>query len=558
MIVRYNIAYWVLLVVHTSLCAQGGRTIGLVSIDHERSFAGYNLFYPYNQPHVYLLDVCGQIVHSWPGTPQTQPGNAARLLPNGNLVKGVRRNASIGDPIWRGGGGETIEIRSWHNDLLWSFTLNNDTARLHHDFDIMPNGNILLIAWEVKSREEAIAAGRDPALLLGNTLWPDMIFEIDPHTDSIVWKWHAWDHLVQEFDPDKSNYGSVRDNPGRIDINHIFVGGVADWLHLNCVSYHPEFDLIAISSPHFSEAWIIDHSTTTEEAAGHTGGRWGRGGDLLFRWGNPQVYGQGNAGDQRLFFPHDVRWIFNVPEDHPHYGSLGVFNNRVHPQYSSVNIFTPVYDTSTYEFVKHNNRWLPENFDVSVTHPEMHKLYSPSLSSFQVLPNGNYLILAGGIGYAFELTPHDREIVWEYVNPLQNGSPAVQGTQVFNNHVFRFQRYAIDDPAFDGKDLSPKGFIELNPDTAYCTLVTSSAGGTEQLGSDWSVYPNPVNRGENVVIDVHHRQGASVTLYSIVGVPVQQFEIFPGHNQISMRGINPGVYVMRATGRHSALLFIVQ
>ena len=37
------------------------------------------------------------------------------------------------------------------------------------------------------------------------------------------------------------------------------------------------------------------------ERVRHTGGRFGKGGDLLYRWGNPQAYGAGTAADQRLF-----------------------------------------------------------------------------------------------------------------------------------------------------------------------------------------------------------------------------------------------------------------
>ncbi len=66
--------------------------------------------------------------------------------------------------------------------------------------------------------------------------------------------------------------------------------GIADWLHTNSVDYNEEFDQIVVSVRHFSEIWVIDHSTTTAEAAGHSGGNSGKGGDLLYRWGNPEAY----------------------------------------------------------------------------------------------------------------------------------------------------------------------------------------------------------------------------------------------------------------------------
>ena len=67
---------------------------------------------------------------------------------------------------------------------------------------------------------------------------------------------------------------------------------------MNSVAYHPELDQIVLSVLGFSEIWIIDHGTTTAEAAGHTGGRSGKGGDLLYRWGNPRAYRAGSAVDQ--------------------------------------------------------------------------------------------------------------------------------------------------------------------------------------------------------------------------------------------------------------------
>jgi len=58
-----------------------------------------------------------------------------------------------------------------------------------------------------------------------------------------------------------------------------------------------------------NEIYVIDHSTTPYESIGNSGGRYGKGGDYLFRWGNPANYGRGSQEDQKLFRQHDVQWI---------------------------------------------------------------------------------------------------------------------------------------------------------------------------------------------------------------------------------------------------------
>ncbi len=78
-----------------------------------------------------------------------------------------------------------------------------------------------------------------------------------------------------------------------------------DWTHVNAVAYDADLDQILLTVRAFSEFWIIDHSTTSAEVRGHAGGRSGMGGDLLYRWGNPQAYRAGTKLDQRLFSPHD-------------------------------------------------------------------------------------------------------------------------------------------------------------------------------------------------------------------------------------------------------------
>ena len=201
------------------------NTVGLISYNQNKAYDGYNIIYQHNQPNVTLLNNCGEVVHTWEGDPDTRPGNTAYLLEDGRLIKTLRPAAVAGNPIWAGGGGATVEIRDWDNNLEWSFTLNDSMRRLHHDIaPIMKNGKltIAMIAWEVRNLDEIIAAGRDTSVLDRDVMWPDYILEIDPETDEIVWEWYAWDHLVQDFDPTKDNFGVIADNPRRIDINHDF------------------------------------------------------------------------------------------------------------------------------------------------------------------------------------------------------------------------------------------------------------------------------------------------------------------------------------------------
>ncbi|MFT4567893.1 MAG: hypothetical protein ACI9FN_002861 [Saprospiraceae bacterium] len=100
----------------------------------------------------------------------------------------------------------------------------------------------------------------------------------------------------------------------------------SDILHCNAINYNAALDQIVFSSPHISEIFIIDHSTTMAESADHKGGRYGRGGDFLYRWGNPHNYEKGDSTDQQLFGQHDIRWI---GKGYPGEGNLSLYNNLV-------------------------------------------------------------------------------------------------------------------------------------------------------------------------------------------------------------------------------------
>ena len=148
------------------------------------------------------------------------PGVSAYLLENGHLLRpGAQQPAPSG--FGPGAGGRVQEFDG-DGQLLWDFTYVSEKRLPHHDVTKLPNGNVLMIVWEKKTKEEAIAAGRRPDLVGNAGLHPDYLIEVKPTgktTGEIVWEWHLWDHLVQDHDRSKPNFGNVSDHPELVDLN---------------------------------------------------------------------------------------------------------------------------------------------------------------------------------------------------------------------------------------------------------------------------------------------------------------------------------------------------
>lgn len=507
-----NIIIIAILTISHNLFSQ--NTVGLLSYNATQTYQGYTLIYPHHQPHVYLLNNCGEVVHCWEDEDNFRPGNTAYLLANGNLVKTKRDAIVTDDPMWAGGGGEIVETRTWDNELLWSFELNDEAHRLHHDIAPMSNGNILMVTWEWVSKEAAIAAGRDSTNMSQGELWSEKIIEVNPETDEIVWEWRVMDHLIQDFDESKENFGDVSAHRELIDFNWENNEGKADWLHINSIDYNEVLDQIMISVPYFDELWVIDHTTTTEQAASHSGGFTNHGGDLIYRVGNQQAYQQGDSTDQILFFQHDGHWVNEfIPSSHPDFGKMVVFNNRVGTDFSTVEVFESSWDMYISDYMDFQDTYPPYEFTQTITHPEPSAIYSTGLSSGQLLPNGNTLICAGRLGYIVELNM-DKEVVWEYKVPLVSGQPASQGDSLSagNNLTFRAFKYPVDYEAFEDKDLSAKAYIELNPNEDYCNQLVSIHEATPM---QTKIYPNPAaavlhfswNSGELIQIRIFDNLG---------------------------------------------------
>jgi hypothetical protein len=451
------------------------QTVGLFT-NAPGATDGYTLFAPSLTHRTYLIDNLGNQVHAWPS--DYDPGNSVYLNPDGSLWRTGSLGLSNVWPWTAAGVGGIVQKIDWDGRVVASFRLEEGTGTggadarvLHHDIEVLPNGNVAMIAFDYMSENRALENGRAQTLIDAadendTHLIPDSIIEVAFNKQgrgTIVWEWHVEDHFVQDRFPNKLNYAgagkTVADFPEKIDINYVHpnVGPQADLTHANGLEYIEELDQFILSVRSYSEIWVIDHNTVWDPANGINEPA-GPKGDLLYRWGNPAAYGGGEQSDQQSFFQHDALW---VPTDSPEValpGSMTLYNNghanpTVGRQYSTVSNITPpiVYnpDGSFSHYALTPDLYTPgvaawgpavpgddwielAEFPTPATSPlksddEIH--FSPIISGAQRLDDGNTLVTEGVTGTIFQVTP-ENDVVWEYVSPIVPGGRVRQGDEV--------------------------------------------------------------------------------------------------------------------------------
>lgn len=415
-----------------------------IKLNSPEAFKGYTLCNADRASATYLIDNCGKIVNTWTGT---APRHYCRLTNEGNLI-------FIS--------GNMVIERDWNNNEVRTITLN--TADLLFDYEVikLENGNYLTVARRIVDREYFDLIGWNPEDIVPDRV--DCIIEFDVNGD-VVWEWNIADHTIQDDYAGLTNFGVIKDHPERVNVHAI---SQYDWqfgesFMINGFDYNPELDQILISVRKMSEYMIIDHSTTTAEAKGSTGGNSGKGGDILYRWGNPQNYGQGSEDDRVLYYQHNPNWI----KYGEHKGKVIVYNNGLNRfipgegTFSSVHIVnTPLQSDGNYT-LENNEAYAPAFADVTIDKQVTGtSFYSGYTSGAQVLPNGNIYITVGRSSDFLEVKT-DGTLVWDY-------------TLAFSYYIFRTERYAPEFPGFIGKDLSASGTIE-EPSSSYaCNLFTST------------------------------------------------------------------------------------
>jgi len=517
------------------------RTVGLVQYDVPNT-DGYVLFAPMQSTKTFLIDKCGEKIHEWNSA--YKAGLSCYLLEDGSLL----RCGNVGNPNFTAGGnGGVIEKYNWSGTLTWSYALSDSDHCQHHDVHALPNGNVLAIVWERHAGAEAIANGKNPATT-NAFLWSEKIVELQPvgtNGANVVWEWRLWDHLVQDFDAAKPNYGVVSEHPELVDINYVSGPPTSfDWIHMNSIDYNPTLDQILVSSHNLDEFWIIDHSTTTAQATSHQGGNSGKGGDVLYRWGNPQTYDRGNNTTQKLFGQHHATW---VPTGYPNAGKILVFNNgfnRPAGDYSSIEMIDPPINGNNYN-IDATAAFGPTEAFWTYTASTPTDFYANNISGVYPLIDGSFMITNGPSGYFFEIDSN-ANTVWKYINPVGNNT-ASQGSTPTQNLLFRANFYPTDYPAFAGQTLTQLGELELNP---LLPSICDSLATTiyETVGqNEIAVYPNPV--AETLYINANGLSTYKVEVVNAVGETVLEAS---NKSRLDVSKLGSGLYFVKLTQRDAA------
>jgi hypothetical protein len=535
-----NFKVGLVLVLSMSQSVLAQNTLGLIDFI-EGNQQGYVLFSPMSDSTTYLIDKCGEKVHEW--HTHNRPGLGAQLGVDGFLY----RSCNIGNTVFqRGGRSGRIEKLDWESNLVWSYDILDTLQCSHHDFHLMPNGNILLIVWDRILKTEAESWGKNPQDMGTNDLWGERIIEIEPvgsNQANIVWEWSVWDHLIQDFDSTKPNFGSISANPHRVNINFFPGGNLSnDWLHFNSITYNEQLNQILISVHTLSELWIIDHSTTTEEAATSAGGLSGKGGDLLFRWGNPEAYGLGTANNQRLYSQHHASWI---PLGMPHENQIIVFNNGLNsPQgnFSSVLIFEPPRNGNLYDFLP-GGTFGPENTTWSYE-PNTSLFYGGNLGGVFPLSNGNYFATIGPSSNFFEITGTG-EVVWRYKSPISGNGVLSQGSNLITAPVFRAEFIPMNFAGIAGQNLQAYGAVELNAQSPSICEELGITVSERQCSFSFELFPNPTHdyievRSEN--------RGIGLEVSNILGEHMLCLIMDDSSMRINISSFAPGIYFISLGG----------
>ena len=480
-----------------------------INYNDENALHGYTLFN--TSAGNYLIDNCGRVVHEWPSLNVTfyHP----KLTPDGDIL------------FLRYG---QIDKISWQGDHVLQLAPMDESLYLIYEVIVLPSGNYLCVARRSITSSELQDAGFEDVYL--NT---DIVVELDRDNGETVWEWNIMDHVIQERDDQLPNYGIISENPQLLNMDAIsdYDWNFEEMFMINGMDYNEELDQILLSLRKSSEIIIIDHSTSTVEAAGSTGGIYGKGGDILYRWGNPQNYNRGDEEDRSLYFQHSPNWI----KDGPYKSKIICYNNGLERHnvdksdwYSTVPVIDPPIDELGHYYIDSSAAFGPGEPIFEIDSIDEQPFFSGYTSGAQILPNGNIFI---SIGEGAQLVETDDmgQIYWHYIIPD-------------NGYVFRAEKYPIDHPAFIGKDLIPGSNIEYPPSDYPCLLFTDIVEheGEDKLDIEM-IYYSQAKELHIHSTDWHNKE---LSILDMFGKVVTHKQIRTYEDRIDLSFLMPGMYIV--------------
>tara|TARA_B100000579_G_C22759724_1_gene818341 strand:- start:32 stop:1348 length:1317 start_codon:yes stop_codon:yes gene_type:complete len=429
------------------------------------------------------MDVDNTIINSWEHQHEELPASMPYLI-NGS-TSGYENTILVypcrcsNPSMVNGGYGGKIILYDWNNNIIFQTEICDENYQAHHDIAVLPNNNILINVWERKTAQEAYNLGRININNSIDEVWSNAILEIEidfeSGTSDIVWEWHLWDHLIQDVSPLLPNYGNISENPQLFDINLVSMGSNihGDWVHCNSIDYNEYLDQIVLSYPGSGEIFVIDHSTSTEEAQGNTGGNAGFGGDFLYRWGNPQNYGRGSDEDQILFRQHSVNWIKSSILNEQR---IIIFNNNhLTEQNSTVLEISPPLDIYGNYNIDNFASFLPLSWDwIHYTN-----IFSPFQSGAYRLENDNTLITLNSNNMIYEINMNN-DVLWSYET---------------NDQILRVNKYGYNafDFQYNNGDINNDSLIDILDIVMIINIV---------LDNGYNQFADLNDDGVNSILDI--------------------------------------------------------
>jgi hypothetical protein len=362
----------------------------------EKCFNGFTIINPFLSRTVYLVNMVGDVVHTWQIHETEGDGEPLHSIfierqAGGSLMSILWRNERFFERHQRIPQYGVVE-RDWNGDVTWRYVPPEGVA-VHHDIERLSNGNTMLLGYERRSFPDI---SRD-------VIHDDYFREIDPD-GNILWQWFTCDHF-DEF--------AYSDETKRLMFEQ---GG--DLFHNNTCTVLPATPLgerdsrfaagnILGSQRNLGLIFIVDR----------------RSGQVVWLWGTQ---------DGGLVGQHHPTMLHN--------GNILVYDNGGESGYPPRH--RPKTRLLEIEPVSGRIVW---EYGYEYHQRESSKFSGSSWGSAQRLPNGNTLSLDTHSGRIFEVTPY-REIVWEYVNPFPWGA-SLRGMNLHETEygLYRVFRYPYAD-----------------------------------------------------------------------------------------------------------------